>query len=81
MTTNKFDSILEFIDELNEDSSIPRNVKSKLNDITVSIKSSDDESIKVHKSLNILEEIAEDTNLQPYTRTQIWNMVSVLESN
>jgi len=81
MTTNKFDNIIELIDELNEDSSIPRNVRNKLSEISAYIKSSDDESIKIHKSLNILEEIAEDINLQPYTRTQIWNMVTVLESN
>ena len=34
---------------------------------------------KINKALHELEEVAEDTNMQPYTRTQIWNVVSLLE--
>ncbi|MBU0615466.1 MAG: UPF0147 family protein [Nanoarchaeota archaeon] len=80
MTNSKFTGVLELIDELNDDSSIPKNVRSKLSEISESIKGGEDDSIKVHKSLNVLEEITEDSNLQAYTRTQIWNIVSLLES-
>ncbi|MBU1704526.1 MAG: UPF0147 family protein [Nanoarchaeota archaeon] len=80
MTSSKFTGVLELIDELNDDSSIPKNVRSKLSEISESIKGGEDDSIKVHKSLNVLEEITEDSNLQAYTRTQIWNIVSLLES-
>ena len=41
--------------------------------------SSSEISIKISKALNDLDEIADDVNLQPYTRTQIWNVVSILE--
>jgi transcriptional regulator NrdR family protein len=34
----------------------------------------------VMKHLHELDEIADDTNLQAYTRTQIWNVVSILET-
>jgi uncharacterized protein (UPF0147 family) len=36
-------------------------------------------SIKVSKALNELEELADDVNLQSYTRSQIWTIISVLE--
>jgi len=38
-----------------------------------------DLSIRINKALNELDEIADDTNIQSYTRTQIWNIVSLLE--
>ena len=35
--------------------------------------------MRVDKVRHALEEISEDSNLQPYTRTQIWNIASTLE--
>jgi len=35
--------------------------------------------IRINKALHELEEIADDINLQPFTRTQLWNIVSILE--
>ena len=36
-------------------------------------------SIKVSRALHELESIAEDNNMQSYTRMQIFNIVSALE--
>ncbi|MBU0461926.1 MAG: UPF0147 family protein, partial [Nanoarchaeota archaeon] len=36
-------------------------------------------SIRINKALSELDEISDDTNLQAYTRTQIWNIASMLE--
>jgi len=36
--------------------------------------------IRIDKSLQGLDEISDDPNLSSYTRMQIWNVVSVLES-
>ena len=75
----KVQQIIEVIEELLEDNTVPRNVKRKL-EISKEILGSEDElSIKVNKVLNELEELSEDTNVQSYTRTQIWNLVSMLE--
>ncbi|MBD3355504.1 hypothetical protein GF361_06030 [Candidatus Woesearchaeota archaeon] len=71
-------SVISILRELEEDS-VPRNVKEKIV-ITVSSLEEDKEvSIRVNKALHELEDIADDPNLQPYVRTQIWNIVSVLE--
>ena len=72
-------TVIEVLEELQEDASVPRNVKDKLIATVKALEEKSEISIKVHKALHELEEIADDPNLQPYTRTQIWNIVSTLE--
>lgn len=72
--------VLEAIQELQEDVTIPKNIKTKLEEISEILKSKEDVSIRVNKALHELDEISDDTNIQPYARTQIWNIASMLES-
>ena len=72
-------AIIDFLNELSEDNTVPRNIKAKLQAVLEILKSGDDISTKVNKSLHELDEISNDTNMQPYTRTQIWHIVSLLE--
>lgn len=73
--------IIEAINELQNDNTVPKNIKIKLQSIA-SILNGEEEnmSIKVNKALDELEEISDDANIQSYTRTQLWNIVSLLES-
>ena len=74
------ESIIETISELKEDSTVPKNVKEKVHQILATLKDEKAEiSMRVDKALQMLDEIAEDYNLQSYTRTQLWNIVSMLE--
>lgn len=76
------DSIKEIIDALSEllvDSTVPKNTKSIIDNIINTLKENVEISIKVNKALHKLEEITDDTNLQSYTRTQLWNISSMLE--
>ncbi len=72
-------NVLDFINELREDASVQKNIKTKLEQIEKILLNGEDTSIKVSKALADLEGIADDVNLQPYTRTQILNIVSLLE--
>ena len=65
--------------ELLEDSAVPKNVREKIETVIKTLEEDGDESLKVNKALNDLDEVADDVNMQPYTRTQIWNIVSMLE--
>jgi uncharacterized protein (UPF0147 family) len=67
------------LQELREDNTVPRNVKSKIEEVQKILQANTDISIRVNKALNELEEISNDTNMQPYTRTQVWNVISLLE--
>ena len=75
----RFKSIIEALTELQNESGVPRNVKEGICDTISALKDDAEPQIKVHKALNLLEELAEERNLQPYTRTQLFNMVSLLE--
>lgn len=74
------ENVITSMTELLNDNTIPKNVKQKLEIIIKSLQEKGDLSLKVNKALSILEEISEDVNLQSYTRTQIWNLISILET-
>jgi len=64
---------------LKDDSSLPKNIKEKIEGIIIILNDGSESSIKVNKVLDILEDVADDSNLEPYTRTEILNVVSLLE--
>ncbi len=73
------DETIEKLEELEKDINIPKNIKVKIKGIIDVLKEDVELSIKTNKALNELDEISNDANLEPYTRTQIWNIVSILE--
>ncbi|MEM4637874.1 MAG: UPF0147 family protein [Candidatus Woesearchaeota archaeon] len=85
MTRNKakiqesINEVLSIINFLKEDDTVPKNVKSKLDIIVSNLNEECELSLKVSKCLHILDEISEDLNLQPFIRTYIWNISSILE--
>jgi len=76
---SEIEDIIEIVEEISDDSSVPKNVRLKLQNTVKALKEDTEISIRVNKALHELDEISDDTNLQPYTRTQIWNVVSLLE--
>ncbi len=73
--------VIEALQEVMDDQTVPRNVKARLESSLQTLKNDDDElSLKVSKVIQDLDEIANDTNTQSYTRSQIWNILSLLES-
>ena len=72
--------IVETISELSDDLSTPKNLKSKLVNISKILNQNLEDSLNINKALDELDEIVNDINLESYTRTQIWNIVSMLES-
>ena len=72
--------INEALNMLMSDTSVPKNVKMKITDMMSELKSNSDVPVVVNKLLNELEEISNDINLQPFVRTQIWNITSMLET-
>ena len=76
---SEVDVVVNSLNEIQVDATVPRNVRTKIEAIVNTLKEDTELSIKVNKALNELDEIANDVNLQSYTRTQIWNIMSVLE--
>ena len=76
----KVEHIITSLQELAGESSVPRNVKNKIDEIIKVLTNEEEElAIRKDRALNFLDEISEDTNLQSYTRTQVWNIATCLE--
>ena len=73
-------SIVEVLKDLEGDNGVPRNVKDRIKTVIIALKDTQDIKLGVNKALHELDEVNDDPNLQPYIRTQIWNVVSLLES-
>ena len=75
----QIEDIIDALVEVADDQQVPRNVKSKIEIVVKILKEDSEPSMRVNKVLHYLDEIADDGNLQPFTRTQVWNIVSMLE--
>jgi uncharacterized protein (UPF0147 family) len=75
----RIQNIITALQELYNDPTVPKNVKTRIENSINHLKNEDDISISVNKALNELDEIADDTNMESFTRTQVWNIVSMLE--
>jgi len=71
--------VITVVNALKEDESVPKNIKIKLDTILENLNEECELSLKVSKCLHILDEVSEDLNIQPFIRTQIWNISSMLE--
>ena len=74
--------VVEIVNEIVEDPTLPKNIKAKLEEITSELKQAQtkDLKLKADKCIHELDEISSDVNLQPFVRTQIWSVVSMLEA-
>ena len=73
-------NILMALQELQEDETVPRNIKLRLEEAANILQEESEElKLKVDKVLHLLDEITDDSNVKPYTRSQLWNIVSMLE--
>ncbi len=80
MEDTRLQSIIDSLQEIASDTAVPRNIKEKLNFIVKVLHNvEEDILLRKDKALSELDEVVEDANLQSYTRTQIWNVVSALE--
>ena len=77
--TTQVESVISTLNEIQEDATVPRNVKAQVQGITETLRAETEFSIKINKALSALDGMSNDVNLQSYTRTQIWNIMSTLE--
>lgn len=79
MVSEKIADMISLLEELQEDSTVPRNVKDKLQFCSAALQDDSEVSLKIDKVRHALEAVSDDSNLQSYARTQIWNIASLLE--
>ena len=76
-----FEDIAELIKQVSEDKTVPRNIREKcLEAIKILKDEKDPVDIRINTVISYLDEMSNDPNIPMYSRTQIWNIVSLLES-
>ncbi|MBN2122284.1 UPF0147 family protein [Candidatus Micrarchaeota archaeon] len=76
----KVEEIIELMTAVIEDSSVPKNIRKALSDAKERLRSDDELTVKVSAAIYSLESVAEDVNMPPHARMQIWSIMSELES-
>jgi len=75
------DSINNMLDEISEDRTVPRNVRSMVQEAKENLNNEkDDMAVRINGAISILDEVSNDQNIPVYARTHVWNIVSILET-
>jgi len=80
MVEQKVLEIIELIDNVSSDTSVPKNIRRALVEAKERLKGNDELSTKVSSAVYSIEAVSEDINMPMHARTQIWAILSALES-
>lgn len=74
------DSINKFLDELIDDRTVPRNIRNLIQQAKTDLNNDkNDWAVRINAAMSVLDEVSNDPNIPTYSRTHIWNIVSLLE--
>ena len=74
------ESILEALDRIIQDDTVPRNIRRAASEIKENLLHGKDSlAVRAATAISILEELSSDPNLPMHVRTLIWNVSSQLE--
>jgi uncharacterized protein (UPF0147 family) len=77
----KLRQVMDVLDQLAEDTSVPRNIRrgaSEAKDLL--LKEEDALDVRVASAIFMMDELANDPNIPLHGRTLIWNIISQLET-
>ena len=73
--------VIGMLSQIEKDYTVPKNIRIKVRNATIYLEENGISiPVRIDKSLEELDEISIDPNVPSYIRTQIWNVVSMLES-
>lgn len=77
----KLEQIAEVLDQLIEDTSIPRNIREGAEESKeLLLTDGDPLDVRIASAISILDDMANDPNIPLHARTLIWNIMSGLET-
>lgn len=75
------ESVNNMLDEISEDRTVPRNVRTMIQEAKENLNNEKhDMAVRINGAISILDEVSNDQNIPVYTRTHVWNIVSILEA-
>lgn len=75
----KLGEIVELVDGVISDSSVPKNIRRALTEAKDRLQSEDELTVKVSAAIYLIESVSEDVNMPSHARMQIWSIMSALE--
>ncbi|MDI6806527.1 MAG: UPF0147 family protein [Candidatus Aenigmarchaeota archaeon] len=75
----EFQNVFEIMERILKDRTVPKNIRIAVENSKNVLESSDEPTVKISTAIQILDEVINDPNMPMYTRTHIWNIVSILE--
>lgn len=79
--SDKITQVCQGLDMLQEDSSVPRNIRRGADEAKKLLLDSEAElDVRKASAINILDDLANDPNIPLHGRTLIWNIMSQLET-
>ncbi|MFQ6060310.1 MAG: UPF0147 family protein [Thermoplasmata archaeon] len=77
----KLKQVMEVLDQLAEDTSVPRNIRrGAVEAKDLLLKEEDALDVRVASAIFMMDELANDPNIPLHGRTLIWNIISQLET-
>ena len=59
---------------------MPKNIRTIIQQVGADLNNEkNDTAVRINSGVSLLDEVSNDPNIPIYTRTQIWNIVSMLE--
>ncbi|MDR3205537.1 MAG: UPF0147 family protein [Candidatus Methanoplasma sp.] len=78
--TKQVKQVLDVLDNLSEDTSVPRNIRKGATDAKVRLLDEKNAmDVRATSAIIILDDLANDPNIPLHGRTLIWNAISQLE--
>jgi len=74
--------IVKLLTNIIEDRTVPRNIRAAAEEAKKELteKTNNTWDIRLSSAISVLDEITNDPNMPLHTRTEIWNVVSMLET-
>ncbi|MDD5499523.1 MAG: UPF0147 family protein [Candidatus Nanoarchaeia archaeon] len=81
MGSENIESSIGLLDEIIDDSSVPKNIKQTCEKVKSILIGSGDEKVRIDDAVQNLDLLADNASVPTYMRMQMWNIVSLLESS
>ena len=73
--------VAEIMESIIEDTTVPINIRNKINESKEKILSKEGEvNVNLSSAIYLIDEISNDINMPFHTRTELWSILSELES-
>jgi len=79
-TEETIKKITEAMDLLINDFNVPKNVRTSITEAMQKLNAKGEYNIRISAATYNIDNVSNDINLEPQARTELWNILSMLES-